>query len=74
MDSTVYITLCYRKLYGETLAKILLDLTSEEGMTVEVYKAINKLKTKQDAIKQMIAYFTVEVKPRNIKEKDYFST
>jgi hypothetical protein len=56
------------------LAKILLDLTSEEGMTVEVYKAINKLKTKQEAIKQMIAYFTVEVKPRNIKEKDYFST
>ena len=32
----------------------------------------NKLKTKQEAIKQMVDYFEAKVIPKNIKEKEYF--
>jgi hypothetical protein len=54
------------------MPKIQLDLTSEEDKTVEIYKLVSNLKTKQDAIKQMIRYFEAEVKPKNLKEKEYF--
>ncbi len=43
-----------------------------EDKTVEVYKIINDLKTKQDAIKKMIRYFEIGIKPKNIKEREYF--
>jgi len=55
------------------MVKIQLDLSNEEDKIVEVYKLVNDLKTKQDAIKQMIRYFKVEIKPKNLKEKDYYS-
>lgn len=51
------------------MTKILIDLSEEEDRLVEIYKLMNKLKTKQDAIKQMIGYFKVEIKPKN---KEYF--
>lgn len=54
------------------MVKIQLDLSEEEDRLVELYKLSNKLKTKQDAIKGMIRYFEVEVKPKNIHQKDYF--
>ncbi len=63
-------------LYGDILimAKIQVDLSPEEDKIVEVYKLMHNLKTKQEAIKRMIKYFKVEIKPKNINEKDYYST
>jgi len=54
------------------MVKIQLDLSEEEDRLVELYKLSNKLKTKQDAIKGMVRYFEVEVKPKRVHEKDYF--
>ncbi|MDK2908244.1 MAG: hypothetical protein PWQ87_702 [Candidatus Woesearchaeota archaeon] len=54
------------------MVKIQIDLSKEEDKIVEVYKLVNELKTKQEAIKQMIRYFKVDIKPKNLKEKDYF--
>ena len=55
------------------MVKIQIDLSVEEAKIVEVYKLMNNLKTKQDAIKQMVRHFSVEIKPTKIKEKDYYS-
>ena len=55
------------------MAKIQIDLPKEEDKIVEVYKLVHDLKTKQEAIKQMIRYFKADIKPINLKEKDYFS-
>ncbi|RLG15134.1 MAG: hypothetical protein DRN66_00140 [Candidatus Nanohalarchaeota archaeon] len=55
------------------MVKILLDLSKDEDKIVEVYKLVHELKTKQEAIKQMIRYFRVDIKPKNLKGKDYFS-
>ena len=54
------------------MVKIQIDLDEEEDRIVEIYKLANSLKTKQEAIKKMVRYFKAEVKPTNIKEKDYF--
>jgi len=54
------------------MVKIQLDLSNEEDKIVEVYKLMNNLNSKQDAIKQMIGYFNVEIKPKHLKEKEYF--
>lgn len=54
------------------MTKIQIDLGPEEDRIVEIYKLVNKLHTKQEAIKKMIRYFEAEVKPKNLKEKDYF--
>tara|TARA_Y100000310_G_C20006178_1_gene500787 strand:+ start:43 stop:213 length:171 start_codon:yes stop_codon:yes gene_type:complete len=56
------------------MVKIQIDLSDEEDKLVEMYKLANRLKTKQEAIKQMVGYFKVEIKPKHVKEKDYFST
>jgi hypothetical protein len=56
------------------MAKIQVDLSPEEDKTVEVYKLVHNLKTKQEAIKRMIGYFKVEITPQNIEKKDYYST
>jgi hypothetical protein len=56
------------------MVKIQIDLSDEEDKIVEVYKLVNNLKTKQDAIKQMVKHFSVDIKPKNVKEKDYYST
>ncbi len=55
------------------MAKIQIDLSKEEDKIVEVYKLVHELKTKQEAIKLMIRYFEAEIKPKKIKDKDYFS-
>lgn len=54
------------------MTKIQIDLSEEEDRIVEIYKLVNNLNTKQDAIKKMIKYFKAEIKPTNIKEKEYF--
>ena len=56
------------------MVKILIDLSKEEDKLVEMYKLVHDLKTKQEAIKQMIRYFKADIKPTLIKEKDYYST
>ena len=55
------------------MAKIQIDLSKEEDKIVEVYKLVHDLKTKQEAIKQMIGYFEAEIRPKKLKRKDYFS-
>ena len=55
------------------VVKIQLDLSKEEDKIVEIYKLSNDLKTNQEAVKQMIRYFKVEIKPEHLKEKDYYS-
>ncbi len=54
------------------MVKIQVDLDKEEDKTVEIFKLVNSLKTKQEAIKKMIKYFKADIKPKNLKEKDYF--
>ena len=54
------------------MVKIQIDLTKEEDKIVEIYKLTKNFKTKQDAIKSMIRFFNVEIKPKNVNQKDYF--
>ena len=59
-------------LHGVIMVKILIELSKEEDKSVEMYKLVNDLKTKQEAIKQMIQYFIAEIKPKNLKKEEYF--
>lgn len=54
------------------MVKLQLELSEKENSIVEIYKSINKLKTKQEAIKAMINHFEVSIKPKNIKGREYF--
>lgn len=54
------------------MVKIQIDLNEEEDRIVEIYKLANRLNTKSDAIKKMIQYFEAEVKPKNLKDREYF--
>ena len=54
------------------MVKILIDLSKEEDRIVEMFKLVNNLNTKQEAVKKMVQYFEAEVKPKNLKNKDYF--
>ena len=55
------------------MVKILVDLSNDEDKVAEVYKLVNNLKTKQEAIKQMVKYFEVNVTPKNMnKNEDYY--
>jgi len=54
------------------MAKIQIDLSKDEDKIVEIYKLVHSLKTKQEAIKQMIKYFEAEIKPKKLNNKDYF--
>ena len=55
------------------MTKIQIDLDKEEDKIVEVYKIVSDLNTKEEAIKKMIRYFKAEIKPKNLKEKEYFT-
>ncbi len=61
-------------LYGVSMVKIQIDLSDEEDRIVEIYKLVKRVKTKQEAIKAMIQFFDVNLKPKNLGEKDYYST
>lgn len=54
------------------MTKIQIDLSEEEDKIVEIYKLVNNLKTKQESIKKMVKYFKAEIKPINLKDKEYF--
>jgi len=54
------------------MTKIQVDLNKEEDKIVEIYKLVNNLNTKQEAIKKMIQYFEAEIKPKKLKDKEYF--
>ncbi|MBT4377143.1 DUF2683 family protein [archaeon] len=54
------------------MVKIQIDLDKEEDKIVEIYKLVNNLKTKQDAIKKMVSYFKADIKPKNLKREEYF--
>ena len=54
------------------MTKIQVDLSEEEDKIVEIYKLVNNLKTKQEAIKKMVKYFKADIKPKNLKDKEFF--
>lgn len=55
------------------MPKIQIDLTEEEDKIVEIYKLVNDLKTKQEAIRKMVKYFKAEIKPKNLdKREEYY--
>jgi hypothetical protein len=55
------------------MVKILIDLSKDEDKIVEIYKLVNGLKTKQEAIKHIIMYFEVNITPKNLKkDEDYY--
>lgn len=55
------------------MTKIQIDLSEEEDKIVEIYKLINNLNTKQEAIKKMVKYFKAEIKPKKMnKEEEYY--
>ena len=55
------------------MTKILLEMSEDEDKIVEVYKIVNGMRTKQDAIKEMVRYFKVSIKPKNLdKKEDYY--
>ncbi len=54
------------------MVKIQIDLSENEDRIVEVYKLAKRLKTKQEAIKSMIQYFDVSIKPKNVGKREYF--
>lgn len=54
------------------MAQIQINLSEEENRIVNVYKTVNGLSTKQEAVKNMIRYFEVEIRPKNLKDKEFF--
>jgi len=55
------------------MTKIQIDLSETEDKIVEAYKLVYGLKTKQEAIKQMIKYFKVKIVPEKLrKEEEYY--
>jgi hypothetical protein len=54
------------------MVKMLIELSDEEDKIVEVYKVVKNMNSKQEAIKEMIRYFAVEIRPKNLEEKEYF--
>ena len=55
------------------MTKIQIDLDEEEDKIVEIYKLVNNLKTKQEAIRKMVKYFKADIKPKNLnKDEEYY--
>lgn len=55
------------------MVKIQIDLSEEEDKIADIYKLVNNLKTKQEAIKQMIKYFKVKIVPEKVnKDEEYY--
>ena len=52
------------------MTKIQINLSEKEDKIVEIYKLVNDLKTKEEAIKKMILKFNVNVAV-NLAEKNY---
>ena len=55
------------------MTKIQIDLSEAEDRIVEVYKLVHNLKTKEEAIKQMVKFFKVKIIPENVsKDEEYY--
>ena len=55
------------------MTKIQIDLSETEDRIVEVYKLVHNLKTKEEAIKQMVKFFKVKIIPENVsKDEEYY--
>jgi hypothetical protein len=55
------------------MTKIQIDLSEAEDRIVEVYKLVHNLKTKEEAIKQMVRFFKVKIVPENVsKDEEYY--
>jgi len=54
------------------MVKIQLNLSEDEDRLVEVYKVVNGLKSKEEAIKKMIRFFEVRITPKNVDKNDIF--
>ena len=55
------------------MTKIQIDLSEAEDRIVEVYKLVHSLKTKEEAIKQMVRFFKVKIVPENVsKDEEYY--
>ena len=54
------------------MVKILVDLSEKEDKIVEIYKLVNSLKTKQEAIKRIVRFFEVKITPKNLSEKETY--
>ncbi len=54
------------------MVKIQINLSDEEDKIVEIYKLSNSFKTKEEAIKDMVKFFKVKIRPAFLKEKEYF--
>jgi hypothetical protein len=55
------------------MTKIQIDLSEAEDKIVEVYKLVHNLKTKEEAIKQMVRFFKVKIVPENVsKDEEYY--
>jgi flavoprotein len=52
------------------MTKIQVNLSEKEDKIVEIYKLVNDLKTKEEAIKKMISKFNVNAAV-NLAEKNY---
>ncbi len=55
------------------MTKIQIDLSEAEDRIAEAYKLVYGLKTKQEAIKQMIKHFKVKIVPEKLnKDEEYY--
>lgn len=54
------------------MVKIQIDLSHEEDVIVELYKVAHDLRTKEEAIKMMVKFFTARIEPEKLQKKDYF--
>ena len=55
------------------MTKIQIDLSNVEDKIVEAYKLVYGLKTKQEAIRQMIKHFKVKIVPEKLdKDEEYY--
>ena len=55
------------------MTKIQVDLSEVEDKIVEVYKLVHNLKTKEEAIKEMVKYFKVKIVPERLnKDEEYY--
>lgn len=55
------------------MTKIQIELSEAEDKIVEVYKLVHNLRTKEEAIKQMVRFFKVKIVPENVsKDEEYY--
>jgi hypothetical protein len=55
------------------MVKIQINLSDKEDKIVEIYKIVNNLKTKEEAIKNMVNYFEVNITPKKIEKQEYYN-